>query len=72
MGIWKDMYGPRDLDFIEGVIAGVEMYAVWKDGRQYVGIHEKPFISVVLEIKKDLGYFEQKGEVSTQTLSRSP
>ena len=62
LGIWHDLYGPRGLDFIEGVIAGVEMYASWKDGEQRVGILEKPLKEVLEEIKKDLGYYEQGGK----------
>ena len=54
MGIWKDIYGSRSEDFIEGVIAGVEMYAVWKDGRQYIGVHNTPLEDVIREVQKDL------------------
>jgi hypothetical protein len=55
MGYWRDRYGLQTLDFIRGVIAGVEAYAVWKDGRQVVGIREKYLTDVIEEIKKDLG-----------------
>lgn len=41
-------------DFIEGIIAGVEAFAVWKNGRQVVGILEKPLEEVVAEIKEEL------------------
>lgn len=55
-GIWADLYGWQSDDFIEGVIAGVEMYAVWKNGKQVVGIMQTPLEIVVKEIKEQLGY----------------
>ena len=39
---WKEMYGARTKDFLDGVIAGVEAFAVWKDGKEVVGILENP------------------------------
>ncbi len=54
MGYLRDMHGIQTLDFTKGVIAGVTMYAVWKDGRQVVGIQEKPLEKVIVEIEKDL------------------
>ena len=56
MEYWKEMYGARSNEFIEGVIAGIKAYAIWKDGRELVGIMEAPFKEVVLEIKKQLGW----------------
>ena len=55
-GFWFDLYGPQSDDFIEGVIAGVEMYAIWKNGQQVVGIMETPLEIVTAEIKEQLGY----------------
>ena len=49
-----DMYGTRPEDFIRGVIAGVTMFAVWKNGVQVVGIREEPLQKVVEEIRSDL------------------
>lgn len=54
--MWYDMYGLRPDDFILGVIAGVEMYAVWKDSKQVVGISEEPLKDVIKEIKEQLGW----------------
>ena len=65
MGYFKDLYGAKkgNKDFIEGVIAGIECYAVWKDGRQVVGIREVPFSVVIEEVKEELEYpLIQKGE----------
>jgi len=55
MGIWKDMYGTRSDEFIEGVKAGIEMYAIWKDGQQLVGIQQTSLKKVLAEVEKDLG-----------------
>jgi len=55
-GIWFELYGEQSDDFVEGVIAGVEMYAIWKDGKQVVGIMQTPLETVKTEIKEQLGY----------------
>ena len=64
MGVWKDLYGPRNRDFIEGVKAGVKMYAVWKNGEQLVGVMREPLEKSLEEIEKDLGggMFEKEVE----------
>lgn len=54
MGIWFELYGKQNSDFVEGVIAGVEMYSVMRDGKYIVGIQERPLKEVVKEIKEDL------------------
>lgn len=51
---WRDKYGPRSEDFIEGIIAGVEAFAIWKDGKQMVGILRIPLEEIIKEIKKEL------------------
>jgi len=51
---WRDKYGPRSEDFIEGVIAGVEAFAIWKDGKQMVGTLRIPLEKIIKEIKKEL------------------
>lgn len=56
MGYFADMYGKRSKDFIEGVIAGITAYAIWKDGRQWVGSPERTLGAAITEAKKDLGY----------------
>ena len=52
---WAEMYGRRTPDFIDGVIAGVEAFAIWKNGRQVVGYMENPLIEEIKAIKKGLG-----------------
>ena len=32
-----NMYGKRSPDFVKGVLVGLQGYAWWKDGVQYVG-----------------------------------
>lgn len=53
---WQEMYGARSKEFVEGVIAGVEAFAVWKDGRQVVGIMEVPLLEEEKNIKEGLGW----------------
>jgi hypothetical protein len=56
---WKEMYGTRSKDFIEGVLAGVEAFAIWKDGQQVVGCQQKPLKQVRKEIIQQLGGREE-------------
>ena len=56
MSYGRERYGLQTRDFILGVIAGVEAYAVWKDGSQHVGIREHYLSDVIEEIKQDLGW----------------
>lgn len=60
MGIWRDIYGVQSEEFADGVIAGVTMYAVWKDGVQVVGVKEQPLQEAIEEINSDLRPQEQK------------
>ena len=53
MGYWKDKYGERSKDFVDGVIAGVEAYATWRDGTARVGCTETPLKKAIEEIKRD-------------------
>lgn len=59
MSYFRDMYGARSKEFIEGVIAGIEAYAVWKDGEQTVGIKHEPLKKVIEEVKRELGWPEE-------------
>jgi len=59
MGYWQEMYGQRSKDFIKGVIAGVEAYAVCKDGKQLVGIGSQPLEEAIMKIKDELGWDEE-------------
>ena len=57
-GIWFCLYGTRSNEFIEGVIAGIEMFAIWRDGKRLVGVKEEPLEEVVKDIKQQLGWKE--------------
>ena len=57
---WRDMYGQRSKDFIEGVIAGVKGFAIWKEGKQVVGVLEIPLEKEIEEIKNSLGWWEDE------------
>ena len=62
MSYWKDTYGIKNKDFIEGVIAGVTAYAFWRDGKQRVGVLERDLYNVIEEIKQDLTMPEEENE----------
>jgi hypothetical protein len=52
---WKDMYGKRSADFIDGVVAAMEAYAVWHDGKQYIGVGMQPLDEAVAEAREQMG-----------------
>ncbi len=60
MNYFKKMYGTRSPDFIKGVLAGIEAFAWWKDGTQYVGTYGTTMteamqeaIDAMAEVKED-------------------
>ncbi len=55
MEYWKEMYGVSSREFVDGVKAGVEAFAVWKDGEQFVGVLRTPLHKVLDEIEEQLG-----------------
>lgn len=64
MSYWHDLYGYQNIDFVEGVIAGIEACTIWKDGEQHVGTLETPLREVVEEVRKNLleGYKKSTGK----------
>jgi hypothetical protein len=62
MKYWEEMFGSQPLTFIEGVIEGVKAYAIWKNGTRVVGCMEEPLNDVIEEIRRELGYYEQKAD----------
>ena len=54
MGYFRDMYGTRGQEFIEGVVAGMTAVAVWNHGTQWVGSPEKRLRVAVAEAVRDL------------------
>lgn len=53
MSYWTDMYGTKDASFVQGLIEGLKTFAVWKDGKQYVGISQIPLDEVIAEIERN-------------------
>ena len=45
----------RDEEFIKGVKAGIELYAWWKDGIQYVGSCGTTLKDATSEVDKEFG-----------------
>jgi len=41
MGYIKSMYGNQDPQFIRGFLAAIDTYAVYIDGKRYIGSPEK-------------------------------
>lgn len=60
MKYWKEMYGTQSKDFIDGVIAGVTSCAIWKNGKQRVGVMEILLEDYIADIKIQLGYPEEE------------
>lgn len=60
MGYLKDLYGERGEDFIRGLKAGIEAYAWWKDGTQYVGTAGRTLKEALEEVDKEFGNENQK------------
>ena len=55
MGYWKDTYGQCSREFIDGVKVGVSAYAMWKNGKQLVGVMRVPIEEVFAKIEEELG-----------------
>jgi len=53
---WRDIYGEQSQDFIKGVIAGIEAYAIWKNGQQYVGVCKEKLEDVIKQVKQELNW----------------
>lgn len=56
MGYIHDMYGYRNKDFINGFLAAMDTYAVWRNGKQEIGSPEIPLKDAIEEAKKELGW----------------
>ena len=59
MGLWRDIYGPRSPEFIDGVAAGMEMFAIWDGGEQLIGARRTPLPIAIKEMRED---FEEGGD----------
>ena len=45
--------------FLEGVIEGITLYAIWRNGEQLVGCMERPLKEVLKPYKEELARIEQ-------------
>lgn len=52
---WTEMYGKQTPDFIKGVIAGITMFAWWKDGVQEVGTTGTTLKKAIKDAEEGLG-----------------
>jgi len=55
MGYIRDMYGARTKDFIDGFIAAMDTYAVYRNGIREIGSPEKKLEDAIEEAKRELG-----------------
>lgn len=45
--------------YIEGMIHGITMYAIWRNGEQLVGCMQRPLKKVIAEIREQEKYNDQ-------------
>jgi len=55
MGYIKDLYGDQSPEFIQGFLAAMENYAVWNNGKQWIGSPELELKSAQREAVIELG-----------------
>jgi len=48
------------IGFLEGVIEGITLYAIWRNGEQLVGCLQKPLKEVVQPYKDELAKLEEE------------
>lgn len=56
MGYWRDTY-PKAIGnkaFVDGIVAGITAFAIWNNGRQYVGVMKVPLDEVINQVSEDL------------------
>jgi len=56
MGYIKDMYGARSKEFLDGFIAAMDTYAVYRNGVREIGSPEVPLKIAVEEATRELGW----------------
>ena len=56
MGFLRELYGQKGIDFISAFISGVELFAWWKDGTQYVGTTGTSLKEAKKEIIEELAF----------------
>lgn len=55
MGYIKDMYGDREFSFIEGFLAAMNIYSIWRDGKRWIGSPETELKSEMRTAIEELG-----------------
>lgn len=60
MGDYWEQYKDKSEDFWEGVKQGIKAYAIWKDGKRYVGIMRTPIEDDYAEINAIIAKQEAK------------
>ena len=55
MGYIKDFYGDRSNDFIAGFLAAIDTYAVYQNGKRYIGSPEKEAKAEMKRVCAELG-----------------
>ena len=63
MSYIKEMYGERSYDFIEGFISAMETYAVWHNGKRFIGSPEIELRTAQREAIIELGGDPEKLEL---------
>jgi hypothetical protein len=48
------------IGFLKGAIEGITLYAVWKDGKQLVGVLQKPLKEVLQPYQEELDRLEKE------------
>ena len=62
MGWWRESYPDKigNKDFVKGIIITMRLYAIWHNGKQYIGVMEMPLEKAIEEVKKDLEYEKEE------------
>jgi len=57
---FRSKYGNKD--FIDGITSAMEMYAVWRNGKRYIGVMEQPLDEAIHEVREQLGRYDNSIE----------
>ena len=56
MGYLKDLHGYQSIDFVEVFLAAMDAYAIWKDGKRWIGSPERELREAMREAITELGH----------------
>ena len=56
MSYIRDMYGSRSEDFVRGFLAAIDTFAIWKDGKRWIGSPEKEAKLEMKRAAEELGH----------------